>query len=227
MSVNVEWLLFDFGGCLDSDGVHSRTLFFKEFVNANLLSLEEIEIFQDAYSYSDQRIVRESLIITSSLQEMNEKICSLIALHMDLKQDKNIIDVAKNITDTQSSFLKRNREVLTALSSNYKLGMISNFSGNLDVILKEFSLYQYFDFVIDSYHAKVTKPDHAIFKMAIDQCGTSAERLCFIGDNIERDILPAHSMGLKTILINPLASDSMADYTISSLTVLPAVLHSI
>lgn len=217
MSLDVDWILFDFGGCLDSDGIHSRKLFFDQFVKLSLVNERDNSLFQEAYSYSDQKVINESLIVNSKLFHMNERMCFFIAEKLKIENLSKVEDVARAITDVQAKYLRRNKAIIEALEKKYKLGIISNFSGNLHLILEEFSLQSYFTFVLDSYHVKASKPDPAIFKLAISKCQIEAHRICFIGDNIDRDVLPAKKLGMKTILIHPNLKESEASYTVSTL----------
>lgn len=218
--MKVDWILFDFGGCLDSDGLHSRTLFFNAFKEVNLLQEIDRPRFQEAYSVADSLVVNNSLVINKNLNEMNEVMTSLIAneLSLDLLLVPKISAI---ITDVQSYYLRRNYPVLEKLSLKYKLGIISNFSGNLYLILEEFKLSQFFKFAIDSYYEKVQKPDLEIFRRAIKKCNVAPDRIIFIGDNPDRDIAPANMLKMKTILVtsheNPKKS-SISDFTVTDLT---------
>ena len=217
-SLNIPWILFDFGGCLDSDGVHSRKLFLEQFIKFDLVKNQSnYSIFQEAYSYSDKKVINESLILDANLLLMNEKMCFYIAEFLNINDQSTISKVASAITDVQAYYLKRNKLILEKLVPHYKLGIISNFSGNLKKILEEFELSPYFNFVLDSYHVGFSKPDPRIFELAIKTCGVSSKDICFIGDNIDRDILPAKKVGMKTILISSNLAESQADYNLSSL----------
>jgi putative hydrolase of the HAD superfamily len=215
--LRTKWILFDFGGCLDSDGVHSRCLFFNQFKKHGLLNTpEDLYNFQHAYSYSDQKVVEEGLIQKADLSTMNRIMCKLIAYK--LKGDEAKAEqVAMSITETQAFYLTRNKKVLDKLRPYYNLGIISNFSGNLTTVLEEFSLNENFNFVLDSFHVGVEKPNPEIFKMAIQHCEDSPENICFIGDNPERDIAPAKRLGMKTVLISESVVNTVADFNINSL----------
>ncbi|MDD4972736.1 MAG: HAD family hydrolase [Bacteriovorax sp.] len=216
--MRVKWILFDFGGCLDSDGVHSRTLFLNQFAKYNLLnSAEDFTNFQDAYTYSDRIVIENSLIVDSPLLEMNDKMCYYIAKKLNKTDALKVTEVAKSITEIQSLYLRRNNKILEQLNGQYQLGIISNFSGNLATILNEFSLASHFRFVLDSYHVGSSKPNPAIFNLALEKCKSTSKDICFVGDNIERDINPANALGMKTILISPTPQKSDADYTLASL----------
>jgi HAD superfamily hydrolase (TIGR01509 family) len=216
--MQVKWILFDFGGCLDSDGVHSRTLFLNQFSKYNLInSANDYTHFQEAYTYSDRTVIDNSFIVDSTLLEMNERMCFYIAEKLNIKNASVVSDVALAITEIQSLYLKRNKKILEQLNGQYQLGIISNFSGNLETILKEFSLSAHFSFVLDSYHVGSCKPNPAIFNLAVEKCSSTSKEICFVGDNLEKDIAPAKALGMKTILISPTRLKCEADYTLTSL----------
>lgn len=213
-----KWILFDFGGCLDSDGIHSRTLFLNFFMEFGLIKdKQNISLFQDAYSYSDRMVINHSLIVDSTLLKMNEVMCSLIAKQLNVFSQPEVSIVALAITDFQANHLRRNKKILEKLKDQYQLGIISNFSGNLTKILEEFNISKDFTFVLDSYHVGFCKPSHEIFKLAVEKCKSAPNEICFVGDNILRDIAPAKEIGMKTILISQVHDICVADYTLTSL----------
>ena len=181
-----------------------------------LNSPEDLYNFQHAYTYSDRKVTDEGLIKDADLSTMNRLMCTLIAKKLKTDESKAPL-VAMAITETQSFYLERNRKILEKLRSKYQLGIISNFSGNLVTVLKEFSLDEHFNFVIDSFHVGVEKPNPAIFRIAIDRCSEDPENICFIGDNPERDIAPAKKLGMKTVLISESVVNTVADFNINSL----------
>lgn len=216
--MQVKWILFDFGGCLDSDGVHSRTLFSNQFAKYNLInSPDDYVHFQEAYTYSDRTVIDNSLIVNSPLREMNDRMCFYIAKKLNITNSKVLAEASKAITEVQSIYLRRNKKILEQLSARYQMGIISNFSGNLTTILDEYSLASHFNFVLDSYHVGTSKPNSAIFNLALQKCSSNSEDICFVGDNLERDIAPAKNIGMKTILICPTRKKTQADYTLTSL----------
>lgn len=194
----IKSLVFDFGGTLDSNGVHSRTLFFRAFKQFNLLSQEDNKVFQDAYSYSDHLVISQGLIKKSNLLEMNQIMCHHIFKNLQMSENEN---VAKEITNTQMQYLKENHRALTVMSEHFEMGIISNFSGNLSVVLDEFDLLDLFDFVLDSYYVGFSKPDPRIFQKALELSEFNPNQIFYLGDNHVRDVLAAKSLGFKTGLI--------------------------
>ncbi|MBF0299535.1 MAG: HAD family hydrolase [Oligoflexia bacterium] len=214
---NINTILFDFGGTLDSDGIHSRHLFFNIFQKQFNFSMNYWKIFQDAYSFADQTINNEGLVVKLDLKGMNYIFVLLIVSNLNRRGDtqfankatkRDIDTITTNITKIQSYYLRRNKKIIKHLNncSQFKnrLGIISNFSGNLEIILEQFNLRSLFKVVIDSHYTGLQKPDQKIFKLGLKSFSpiADAEEAIYIGDNIERDILPAKKIKMHTILIS-------------------------
>lgn len=199
---NLKAILFDFGGCLDSDGMHSRTLFLQVFTQLGVMSSISKEAFQDAYSYADKKMIDEKLVLNANLFESNLVMVELILCTLEYHNQNLTKEIAEEITKIQEHFLIKNAPTLEKLSQNFRLGIISNFTGNLEIILKKYQLRQYFEHVLDSYHIGFSKPDIRIFEEALKRFALPASSCLFIGDNNERDILPAKRLGMKTVLIH-------------------------
>ena len=116
--------------------------------------------------------------------------------------------------------------VIKSLSQKYELGIIANQLDRLKERLESFGLLQYFKYIISSWDIKVMKPDIRIFEYALDKTNCSPQETCMIGDRLDNDILPAKSLGMKTVWIKqgfgalqkPLSKSEEPDYTINNLT---------
>jgi HAD superfamily hydrolase (TIGR01509 family) len=98
----------------------------------------------------------------------------------------------------------RNRPILGRLRKDYRLGVVSNFSGNLEPCLRELELRRYFSVVADSAVIGIAKPDPRIFTDALTQLDAPAARAWMVGDNFEADIRPACELGMRTCWLAPL-----------------------
>ena len=116
--------------------------------------------------------------------------------------------------------------VIKALAQKYELGIIANQLDGLKERLEAFGLLQYFKYIISSWDVQVMKPDIRIFEHALDKANCSAQEACMIGDRLDNDILPAKSLGMKTVWIKrgfgalqkPLSKFEEPDYTINKLS---------
>lgn len=200
--INITHILFDFGGCLDGNGVHPRAQFLTVFHRWGLVARETAPAFQQAYGFADQRIMREGLAVSLDLGAMNRLMTRLIMKELGFGDDLLTEKIADEVSRTQIQNLVQNRGVLESLSKTHLLGICSNFSGNLEIILKQFELHGLFSVIIESFHAKVSKPDARIFELALEQLKTKPAQCLFVGDSPEKDIVPARKLGMRTVLLH-------------------------
>jgi putative hydrolase of the HAD superfamily len=98
----------------------------------------------------------------------------------------------------------RNRPILERLSARGRLGIVSNFTGNLEPCLVELGLRSWFTAVMDSGVLGIAKPDARIFADALARLGVPAASAWMVGDNFETDIRPAAALGIRTCWLAPL-----------------------
>jgi HAD superfamily hydrolase (TIGR01509 family) len=119
--------------------------------------------------------------------------------------------------------LEHSRALMPVLKNRFKLGVVSNFYGNLDRVLTETHLLPFFDVVVDSSRIGIFKPDPAIFQAALKQLHAPAATAAVIGDSIGKDCAPARKLGMRTVWLCanpqgvPSADTSVVDLTIHSL----------
>jgi putative hydrolase of the HAD superfamily len=77
------------------------------------------------------------------------------------------------------------RNLLDDLSRTYKLGVISNALPSMDWVFDTLDIRKYFDSIIISAFAGVSKPDEEIYKIALNSLNADAEECAFIDDKIK------------------------------------------
>ena len=116
--------------------------------------------------------------------------------------------------------LAHSREVLGALKGRFKMGIVSNFYGNLENILVEAKLSRYFATVADSSRIGIFKPDAGIFEAALKKMQCAPESAVMIGDSLSKDCVPARKLGMRTAWLRTGSQSgdaAAADFTIQSL----------
>lgn len=80
-----------------------------------------------------------------------------------------------------------------------KIGLISNcYSDEADVIRKS-SIFPYLDVAILSYEQGTCKPDHEIYKKAMEELGVTAEECLYVGDGGSKELFAARDLGMKCL----------------------------
>lgn len=198
----VKHIFLDFGGCIDAPGIHTRTLFWDAFLAEGLLPATERPKFQEAYTQADQQMMATGEAKALGLNAFNRHNAWLIASALGLPRPEAEA-AGDRVTALMDAYLKESREALRGLALRYPLSLISNFTGNLEPILREYSLRELFQSVTESFYAGCSKPDPRIFRAALAQQREPAEKCLYVGDNPVNDIAPARALGMKAVLIHP------------------------
>ena len=127
--------------------------------------------------------------------------------------------------------IAESRKVLSDLKKHYRIGLVTNFYGNMSVVLEEFGLSSYFKTITESAVVGVRKPDSQIFNLAVKSMEVRSENVVVIGDSYTKDILPAHELGCHTVWLKGEGWTSeepttcVADYNIENLVELQPILR--
>ena len=198
-------LLFDFGGTLDTDGIHWSEKFFEVYMQFHIPISKEN--FREAFVYSERTIVN---IIKPDFN-LKQTLKTQLKYQLEYLQKNNFLpEVFSFITDELTEYCYRtvvqnveiSKEILEQLSPEYLLAVISNFYGNIETVLEELSLKKYFTSILDSAVVGIRKPDPKIFEIALNELGVNPNDAVMIGDSYTNDIVPAKLIGCKTIWIN-------------------------
>lgn len=95
--------------------------------------------------------------------------------------------------------LERNRPLLERLGDRYRLGIVSNFYGNLATVCHNAGIGALFRVIVDSTHVGCVKPDPVIFRHALDALGATPTDAVFVGDSLPRDMAGARAIGMRHI----------------------------
>ena len=122
-------------------------------------------------------------------------------------------------------------ECLKELRKDFKLGLLTNTdSFPYDFVRMRYGIENYFDLTIKSFEIGCVKPETTIFKMALDNLGLMPDQVLMCGDNPANDILPAKSMGMKTLLVDTkriFTGFGKSDYTVNTIKELVEKLRSL
>ena len=207
----IETLLFDFGGTLDADGVAWKERFH------TLYRAEGLGIAADAFApiffAADDPLVG-SLSSTAGLSETVTALATNLEAELTRRgagtEDTGAVNeqnrgqrVASRFLFEASAAFTRNRPILEALKARYRLGIVSNFYGNLEAVCRSAAIAPLFGVMVDSQCVGAEKPDPAIFHVALETLRATPETTVFVGDLLRRDREGARRMGMRFIWIAP------------------------
>lgn len=200
--------IFDYGGTIDTRGCHWGKKIWHAYQDANVPVNEHA--FRDAYVHAERTLGKNPIIKPTFT--FKKTLDTKLHLQMDYLADNGLFEghvSASEMTKTLLDNLYRDvcktveesRMVLEKLQQNFPMVLVSNFYGNIQIVLEEFSLSHLFSHVIESAVVGVRKPDPRIFSMGVAALGMKPEEVTVVGDSFTKDILPAKAVGCKTIWI--------------------------
>ncbi len=211
-------LIFDFGGTLDTGGIHWGKKIWHHY-QRHAVPVDE-ESYRKAYVYTERYLGNNPVI--SPTDDFKKLLRTKITMQLEylgnlkgLKLQSHADSLVEGLYSETLTTLVKSRRVLTDLKDKYPLVLVSNFYGNIGTILHEFGLNDLFRNVIESDVVGIRKPDARIFGLGVDALGLPGEQIIVIGDSITKDILPAKSIGCMTIWIKGEGwTDAPADETV-------------
>jgi beta-phosphoglucomutase-like phosphatase (HAD superfamily) len=219
MKKPIETLLLDFGGTLDADGVAWKDRLYAFYQDDGLDMAADV--FASSFFAADDPLVGR----LAPTADLSETVHALVGnLEAELRRrgagsDKAGIVNGRNGSDRgeriasrflceASAAFARNRPVLEALKKRYRLGVISNFYGNLAAVCRGAGLAPLFSALVDSHCVGAEKPDPAIFRAALDTLHATPETTVLVGDSLRRDREGARRIGMRFVWMMPPGVDA-------------------
>lgn len=219
-------LLFDFGGTLDADGDRWAVRFHHAYAQAG--GHLGFAAFEPLFRETDRRLEADPAVRGMGFRAM---VGAQTELLRELMPDTRAVAwdaAAERFRQESVAAVTQNRDILERLALDYRLGVVSNFTGNLDRCLAELGLAPLFAVIADSMVVGCSKPDPRLFLHALAALGAKPAAAWMVGDNFEADIRPAAALGLATCWLTSPARDAptagVATHRIARLADLPPLL---
>ena len=219
-------VLFDFGGTLDADGITWKDRFYPLYL------AERVDI--DRGRYERAFYAADDALAARRLQDASFRDILLLQVNgvlgaLNVRDPQVATRVCDRFLQSALHKLRANARLLQELSSRFRLGIVSNFYGNLGRVCLEIGLAPFMSVVVDSARVGFTKPDPRIFQAALTRLQLDPSEAVFVGDSLYRDMEGAKRLGMRHIWLVPDAHDAhvpccSGDLIISSLTELPEAL---
>lgn len=232
--MNVKGIIFDYGGTIDSNGMHWAEVIWRAY-EANRVVVDKAA-FRDAYVHGERTMGRNPLVqphhtfldmlrLKAGLQlEWLQAGGHLTAAACEGKQEA----IASWCYAYAKASIEAAKPILHTLAARYPMVLVSNFYGNIETVLRDFGLEGLFLSIVESAVVGIRKPDPAIFQLGVDRLKLPAEEIVVVGDSYDKDMVPATRIGCRTIWLKgipwtPYRGDEQADVVISDFQEMRAV----
>jgi len=129
-------------------------------------------------------------ILYKNINNLNDFNKSKEQYKNELKQS----NIKYKLMDGINNFLK-------IFSTQYKIGILGQYGKDFRQYLNGINLLKYFTFTEIQDDYKITKPDPGYFEAILKKCKCKPEESVMVGDRIDKDIIPAKMIGMKTIRV--------------------------
>ena len=198
MEISAKCLIFDYGGTIDTNGIHWGEVIWQAYENAGIpVSREE---FREAYVYVERLLGSQPIILPyHTFQNVLEIKIKLQFEKLGLTNIAQAENISGHCYENTKQTILSAKETLKELTQHYQMALVSNFYGNLRTVLNEFGLTKYFRLIIESAETGLRKPDPAIYRLCLEKLNLKSKEAVIIGDSYKNDINPAITLGCPSI----------------------------
>ena len=189
-------LLFDFGGTLDADGVPWKTRFFEACRREGLST--DPGRFDPAFYAADDALVG-AVPPTLTFEDTILRLSESLVRQLGAGDGAVGARIARRFVGDALGTLARNTPLLARLRRRYRLGIVSNFYGNLGTVCHNAGVHELFAVIVDSACVGCAKPDPRIFQSALDALEVGPADAWFVGDSLPRDMAGARAIGMPHV----------------------------
>jgi FMN phosphatase YigB (HAD superfamily) len=213
---------FDIGGVIYSDEVFKRAIY---------IALSKLTSGVDQADFD--RVYNQHL--QSQSGSLRSKLCQHFLGSLDQRDELMKIATANWLFKPDDLYQDSKTAILNLKALGLKIGVVANQPASVVDSLKSDQIYEVIDFLGVSAIVGIEKPDKAIFELAINKLNLPADKIIHIGNRIDTDVIPAKSLGMKTVWVrrgeanpNPSATDLLqADLTVDNLENIPQLIANL
>lgn len=199
----IKGLIFDYGGTLDSRGVHWSEVLWQGYCQAKIPI--DKETFRNVYVEGERALARERIILpqddfhTLLLKKATLEISFLPQRPDEDTHKRWAEEVAAYCDNAARGCIDEARPMLEQLHERYPMMLVSNFYGNIDEVLRSYGIRHLFKGIIESAVVGVRKPNPTLFKLGIDALELEPNEVLVVGDSLRKDIEPAEQLGCHVL----------------------------
>jgi FMN phosphatase YigB (HAD superfamily) len=194
-------LLFDFGGTLDAEGVPWKDRW-RRIAREEGVDAPQEEFDRAFYGATDA--LEGTISRTAGFRDTVEAVAGGLALRLR-REEELLRRIGRRFAEDSLGQLAQSAALLARLRERYRIGIVSNFYGNLQAVCDEAGLTPSIGVAVDSTLVGCKKPDPKIFQAALDALKAAPTETVFVGDSLRRDMAGARAMGMRHVWLRAAA----------------------
>ncbi len=199
----IKGIIFDYGGTLDSRGVHWSEVLWQGYQQAGVPI--DKETFRTAYVEGERALARERIILPQD--DFHTLLIKKVALEISFlpdqpdnaTRDRWVKEIAAYCDNAARTCINEAMPMLETLHQRYPMMLVSNFYGNIDEVLRAYGIRHLFKGIIESAVVGIRKPNPTLFRLGVDALELNAQDVLVVGDSLRKDIEPAEQLGCQVL----------------------------
>lgn len=190
----IQWLFFDVGDVLFDENVPHLY-----YMHSILLAMRRhgVEVAWDDYRARIPECVRAKP--DTSIPDAGHLFVEDNELWQRIFEDAHAEYLRMREPRPYGLLMDNMMPVIEELRQEFRLGIIANQHPPVLKAFDDYGISPYFDIKLINEVVGISKPDPAIFRMALEQAGVGPSEAMMIGDRPDNDIAPAKALGLRTL----------------------------
>ena len=199
----IKGIIFDYGGTLDSRGVHWSEVLWQGYKEAGVPI--DKQTFRTAYVEGERALARERIILPQDnfhdllLKKVALEISFLPTQPDEATRRQWTREIAAYYDKSARDCIDEARPMLEQLHEHYPMMLVSNFYGNIDEVLRDYGIRHLFKGIIESAVVGIRKPNPTLFRLGVDALELPANEVLVVGDSLRKDIEPAERLGCQVL----------------------------
>lgn len=199
----IKGIIFDYGGTLDSRGVHWSEVLWQGYQQAGVPI--DKDTFRTAYVEGERALARERIILPQdNFHTLLRKKVALEISYLPQQPDEAtcsrwVDEISSYCDNAARQCINEAMPLLEKLHDHYPMMLVSNFYGNIDEVLRDYGIRHLFKGIIESAVVGVRKPNPTLFKLGVDALELEPEEVLVVGDSLRKDIEPAEQLGCQVL----------------------------
>ena len=199
----IKGIIFDYGGTLDSRGVHWSEVLWQGYQQAGVPI--DKQTFRTAYVEGERALARERIILPQDdfhvllLKKVAIEISYLPQQPDETTRDRWVKEIAAYCDNAARGCIDEARPMLEGLHEKYPMMLVSNFYGNIDEVLRSYGIRHLFKGIIESAVVGIRKPNPTLFRLGVDALELNPKEVLVVGDSLRKDIEPAEQLGCHVL----------------------------
>ena len=186
----IEAVFLDAGGVIIDESEFERI---KAQILTDIISKVKIYTISDYWNDTEEAVYRfvsstYEYVLFKNLKDKNQYDQAFEEYKLRWKERKAPFKLMPGLKD-----------LLERVSRDYKIGILGQYGNDFKMFLQEQDILSFFSFQQTQASYSITKPDPRYFEAILKEANCMPEKSIMVGDRIDKDIIPANVLKMKTI----------------------------